>query len=224
MPVKNGFTEASIQNFLICFYEKKNHPLVVPNVSLFHGESDLVVADRRLITTEFEIKRSRADFARDREKTRHQLLAPPETLRADRWHVDTWDRKSPPPDDKLPYASFVYYVVPAGLISPEEVERQAPYAGLIHLEGLNALTPPVIARPAPRIHNHQLPEKQRQYLERGLVARYRELRLRHAGQTCDACGRTRRQSKSSLSCYDCLLGPAVAADAPGVHEPPPVRV
>lgn len=214
MRPRTGYSEVAIQNFLINFYEKKAFPLIVPNVSLFSGESDLVVADRKLLTSDFEIKISRADFTRDREKTRHQLLAPAETLRADRWTIDTWDRKSPPPDGELPYASRVWYVTPAGLITAEEVERQAPYAGLIHVEGLTFLTPPVVVRAAPRIHKHPLPEKQRQYLERGLVARYRELRLRHAGQTCDACGRTRAETRSSFACYECHEGPAV--------EDPPV--
>lgn len=209
MGTDSAYTEASIQNFLITLHEKKGCPLVVPNASLFFGESDLVAADRKLITSDYEIKIRRSDFARDREKIRHQLLAPPETLGDIRRPDDEWDRKSAPPDGKLPFANFVWYVTPAGLITAEEVERQAPYAGLIHLDGLTLLTPPVIVRAAPRLHNHPLPERQRQYLERGLLARYRELRLRHAGQTCDACGRTRKEARSSLACYGCHEGPAV---------------
>lgn len=120
--------------------------LVVPNIYLYHWESDLFgITPKTRYAVEVEIKTSRADYKKDFTKlTKHCLL---ENYRHG---YITWRRhgryryeRTPEGIRKYQYATSLrylgieqapnrfYYAVPEGLIVPEEVPH---YAGLIYVK------------------------------------------------------------------------------------------
>jgi hypothetical protein len=179
-------TEAEIQNLLYQHYEKKSFPLIVPNVNVFWGVSDLVAVSPSHIATEFEIKLTRPDFQRDKKKFRHQMLSPNPSGEAAIWHSKGWGLKDLAPGKKNKYPNHFYFVTPDELIGAGELPN---YAGLMYVRD-DAL---VTIKRAPKLHGFHLAEEQRQYLERGLVARYwknRIERLKSSGphRICKDCG------------------------------------
>lgn len=144
--------EALCQNEIYVHANRLDHRYIVPNVTLFGWESDMVSVTKANYIVEYEIKCSRADFQRDKKKYRHRHLS--------EGNEKSW-RKMP---------AYFYYVAPRGLLKLDDIPA---YAGLISLERFCMVE---IERKAPRLHMQVMTEQQRQWLERGLTVRYWNMR------------------------------------------------
>lgn len=148
-------TEALCQNALFFWCDRKRHRHIVPNVTLFGWESDLVSVTKAGLICEFEIKCSRADFRADAKKERHALF---------RGELPAWKEKGP---------SYFYYALRAEVNVAVEEEIPA-YAGMLLLHGKRLVT---VVKPAPRLHKIGMSDNQRQWLERSIIHRYWKHRL-----------------------------------------------
>lgn len=145
-------SESDIQDRLYIEFNRRRHTLIVPNVTMFGWESDLVSITAAGYLCEYEIKISRADFRADAKKDRHHLLT----------NFEISKRKRGP--------SFFYYVVPRDLIAAVDVPS---YAGLIYSHPLLQ-----IIKPAPRLHRDKATDYEQQWLFRSMTCRYWRYRLR----------------------------------------------
>lgn len=112
------------------------HKIVCPNVNLLlKGQQDMISVTGRGVLIEYEVKISRSDFKRDAKKLKSTTMANPEY----------WP-------DQVP--NQFYYVVPAGLITREEIPA---WAGLIWID--NSLDPSakvvILKKTAPVIHKYK---------------------------------------------------------------------
>lgn len=169
-PAKNLhhslLTERDIQNVLWSHYEKRGLPLVVPNVSVFHGVSDLITVSKRMVTTEHEIKITRADFRRDMTTKHLHLTLQPPPGEAQIWKpLKQTTQEDIDNGGTLPLPNYFYFVVPYELV---EVEDVPVYAGLMYVYGGQV----AVMKEAPRLHGLKISEEQRQYMERGMTIRY----------------------------------------------------
>lgn len=98
-------TEADIIRILTMTLDTKRFPFQMPNAFIYGHECDYWAMDEAGITREYEVKISRADYFKDAEKHKHITL-------------DS--------------ANYFYYVVPQGLIKPDEVDKKY---GLIEVVG-----------------------------------------------------------------------------------------
>ncbi len=91
-------TELDIIKFLSRKLDDKKYIFQVPNAFIYPGwECDYWVCDKDGQTKEFEVKISRGDYFKDLQKDKHKAQSG---------------------------ANFFYYVVPAGMIKPEEVDKK----------------------------------------------------------------------------------------------------
>jgi hypothetical protein len=160
-------SERSIQEALYFYCNRKHHRLIVPNVQLLGWESDFVSVTANDYLCEYEIKISRSDFRKDLLKTRHHRLI--NTLR-----IKTAPQLGWIPDKQRLGAVYLYYVTPADLVKVEEVPE---HAGLLTV---SRGPYPIVVKPAPRLHNNKLTDRQRCWLERSLTARYWNNRIGRA--------------------------------------------
>lgn len=135
-----------------------DHRYIVPNVTLFGWESDMVSVTKAGYIVEYEIKCSRADFGRDKRKYRHRHLTEATTSKS-------W-RKMP---------AYFYYVAPKGVLQVSDVPA---YAGLMLLEKYCMVD---VVKKAPRLHYEPMTEHQRQWFERALTVRYWSMRRKLEG-------------------------------------------
>lgn len=149
-------TEAEIQNALWRECGSKRHRLIVPNVTLFGWESDLVSVTVKDMLCEYEIKCSRADFRKDLKKIRHRILE--ERL------VNECERGP----------AYLFYVMPRDLVSVSEIPK---YAGLIYSHPVFQ-----VMRNAPRLHGNKITDHYRRWLERSITLRYWKRRLKSVDQ------------------------------------------
>lgn len=143
-------TEALCQNALFRWCDRKRHRHIVPNVTIFGWESDLVSVTKAGLICEFEIKCSRADFMQDRKKVRHQYLS-------------TLD----PKNMETTFPSYFYYALRQEVsFSDEEIPE---HAGMLLIHGKRLVT---VIKPT-------LTDNQRQWLERSIIHRYWKHRLQN---------------------------------------------
>ncbi len=142
-----GHTELSMQRRLAHDLMARGHQAVVPNVQLASWEADLVSVTQAGYLHEWEIKVTRSDYLDDfrRKKRKHRVLSSPGHLRS------------------AYYPSRLWYVVPVGLIGPEEVPE---YAGLVCINGGAYVRCAEVLREAPQLHNHPITERQWRWLTR----------------------------------------------------------
>lgn len=161
-----SWNERSVQDAVYVHCAVKNHEVIVPNSCVFNWESDVISVTRSGFIHEFEIKVTRADFKQDGKKDRARLLCDPVVTGF--WGSHTCSRPN-----------YFYYVVPQGLIQPEEVPE---YAGLIYA------VEPVVGhhlyfgttkeiKAARRIHNEKITDGQRRQLGRSMTIRFWKQRL-----------------------------------------------
>lgn len=152
-------TERAIQNALFERLSLRGYSLACPNYTpAGWWECDLFGVTKAGLAVEYEIKLTRADFKADAGKAREATRAYPrgggfETIPAAKKH------------DRLALAdphgpSRFYYVVPAGMVGPDEVPE---WAGLIYVGEYKRFST-VAARltfhdekPAPRLHREKVP-------------------------------------------------------------------
>lgn len=134
------YKEPTIQYRLAMELLRRGHTPVVPNVQLDWGECDLVSLTAAGYVNDWEIKCSRADFKADFKKSKHRtikyLLEARDSGKLDRY-----------PPQRTP--NYLWYAVPVGLISPDEVPE---YAGVIQVAVNNGFAS-VKLRQAPLLHN-----------------------------------------------------------------------
>lgn len=146
-PSTEVVDEGSIQKHLFHWLRQKGHEYICPNSGVFGWEADLVSVTGAGFAHEYEVKISRSDFRTDAKKLKHQRL-----LKADRYKKD-------------PTSVQFWYVVPAGLVSVDEVPQ---HAGLLEIRrGYIKLI-----KNAPRLHSYKATEIQLRYLARGLMCRF----------------------------------------------------
>lgn len=150
-------TEALCQNALYGWCDHKRHRHIVPNVTLFGWESDLVSVTKAGLICEYEIKCSRADFMQDRKKYRHRHFT-------EGFHNQY-------PGHNVP--AYFYYALRAEInFSADEIPE---YAGMLLIHGTRLIT---TVKPAPRLHKRLMTDAERQWLERSIIHRYWKHRLK----------------------------------------------
>jgi hypothetical protein len=169
-------TVSQMQLALWRYYEKRGHIAWALNTQALGHEADFVTVSRAHRATEIEIKRSRADFRADFEKTdkHEQLLCAHQNRPVPPKIYGTGRSKVVIPRAYLPQAHF-YYACPAGLLTPADLP---PYAGLLHIAAYpNAAIPGqvTLVRPAPRLHDVALADDTYHRLLQSMM--YRALRL-----------------------------------------------
>ena len=145
--------EWKIQNVLWQYASNKGHWGIVPNLSWFYGQADLISVTKARFSHEYEIKCSKADFKRDfKDKVRkHKALA---------------SGKGRIPN----YFWFVtHFEKDNNIVIPK-------YAGHIRLTGNERGV--ILLKPAPRLHPKKLNKRYDEYVARGLMIRYWTQRLR----------------------------------------------
>lgn len=130
MAVKEKHTEESITTILRSHYNQ-GYTYRLNNIFIYGNdwESDFFCVDDEGYASEFEIKISRADFKGDFKKYKHLLF-----------------RKMNKRGLLMP--NKFYYVVPDGMVSPDDIPR---YAGLIYVVGSHLK----VVRRAPYLHKEK---------------------------------------------------------------------
>jgi hypothetical protein len=147
--------EKVIQDALHLDCSLKNHQIIVPNVNMRWGESDLLSVTRAGLIFDHEIKLSRSDYLADfRNKTyKHGIIF------------------QKPKDFCIKCPNYFIYVCPTNLIKLAEIPV---YAGLYYVK--NGLIE-VIKKP-PRLHSEKIKPAALKKLARSLMFRYWNLRTR----------------------------------------------
>lgn len=127
-------------------------------------EADLVSVTASGYAIEYEIKTSAQDFRRDREKGRHEILLRTHRSSHMQGIRDTWRGNGP--------SRFFYIFAPD---VPTEDLSVPPYAGAATTARNENWMPPLSE--APRLHTQAVADDVREYLSRGLMHRYWDLRL-----------------------------------------------
>jgi len=142
-------TEGKVQRAMFKPLADRGYSHITPNVHLFGWESDIIALTGAGYVVEYEIKISRGDYRRDREKKRHRILLS---------HVKTADGGMR--SAKFPCRFF--YACPPGLISEDSLP---PYAGLVYV------TPSGIKRQsdAPRLNKSKARKSHRTTLSKSLM-------------------------------------------------------
>lgn len=148
--------------------------LGIGNLYLFGwNESDYLTLTKAGYTDEYEIKISRSDFHADKRKDRHDRY---QCVTAWRW-ITHPERKHRPAFTQVThigiakqYPNRFWYVVPEGLVQPDEVPS---YAGLIYAvdRGFGHVTLKIVKR-GPKLHGHKLPESKVQKILRSGYHRF----------------------------------------------------
>jgi len=154
---KKVYTEAMICDCLNSKYNG-NSRYKLANAYIFKEdwESDFFVQKENGYCYEFEVKISRSDFFSDKKKvSKHLILATGKyqhanitinkncTSREDRWLTEYIEKEHATRPNKF------YYVVPEGMIKPDEVPV---YAGLMYFTGFDIVT----VKEAPFIHKNKI--------------------------------------------------------------------
>lgn len=159
-------TETSAQFALYNRALRLKHYPVVPNVYLFHEESDLISVTPAGYIHEYEIKLSRPDFTADfRTKRRHEFYADLEKLRQ-LWAggpIKSWKRPS-----------YFWFVVPKGLIEESDIPA---YAGLIYI-GDSGWSGADVIKPSPKLGKEKISGVQMETLTRSMTYRYWSMKER----------------------------------------------
>lgn len=137
-------TELSMQRRLAHDLLARGHQAVVPNVQVANWEADLVSVTVAGYLHEWEIKVSYSDFLADAKKRKHHWL-------------------SRPPLRSSYYPSRLWYVVPPGMVQPEEVPG---HAGLVCINGGRYVRCAEVIKEAPQLHTYPLTDKQWRWLVR----------------------------------------------------------
>jgi len=165
---KIQLTEAAIQDLLYFHCVSKGHILVNPNSCVFGWESDFVSVTKNLMVHEFEIKISKSDFKADAKKEKSALMIDPVKIYypdLPRHRIEVTVRRP----------NYFYYVVPQGMITPEEVPD---YAGLIYACPWYDKGRLRIAKKVRRIHDQPIDQHQVLQLTRSVMYRYWRQRLK----------------------------------------------
>ena len=136
-------TERQMQVWLHRYMERKNRHSILPNVSMYGWEADLVCMTKAGYLHEIEIKVSRSDFKADFKKRKHLYLSKQLNITTDR----------------IP--NYFWYACPWGLIMPEEVPA---YAGLIWINPRSYVHGNEEVWKAPRIHKSKVSDKRKEEL------------------------------------------------------------
>lgn len=157
--------ERMIQNALQRF--RHQHSVIVPNINMAWGESDLLSVSRAGLIYDHEIKVSKQDFKADFDMRRATKWSKHRAL-----GLGLTARQSLP--------NYFIYVAPNGLLTVHDVPM---YAGLLHW---HATTDPYhpfgrieLVKVAPLLHKTKITEKTMQQLARALMFRYWNLRQEH---------------------------------------------
>lgn len=175
MKSEQAWNERALQDAVYIHCAIKRHEIIVPNSCLFDWESDLVSVTRADYIHEYEIKVTRADFKADAKKKRARILVDA-VERIPLWGGVERERVHRRPN-------YFWYVVPAGLITVEEVPE---YAGLMYVS--RRVDSPLLYRdisrdvkPAKQLHKDKINGWQRAQLTRALNTRYWHQRLSKLG-------------------------------------------
>lgn len=132
-----------IQDVLLQTYSK-SRPLAITNYTFTTGyEADVVMVTPAGTVYEYEVKTSRSDFKKDFTKKGKHISLGKKTHEISPRMVGHTYPKAP---------TFFYYACVPGLIKKTEIP---PYAGLVYVEKDSVK----VIKPAPKLHNHKLPEK-----------------------------------------------------------------
>ena len=120
--------EKTIIKALFNYCNDKHHKYMSSNTMCIPsvGEADFLSVNGSRFITEYEIKTSRSDFKADFKKEFKHKMMKGEGER--KWYdskLKKWLKST------KPFVNYFYYVVPEGLIKPEEVPA---YAGLIYVK------------------------------------------------------------------------------------------
>jgi len=151
-------TETEIQNALATRMRGRGHEYIVPNVSPWGRiwEADVVSITKSGYAVEYEIKCSDTDFRKDKEKRRHQ------ELQKDSPYI--WRGHGP--------CRFLYVFSPDVDTGSLDIPD---YAGVVEPTDTGCYSPNL--REAPRLHDKKVHNDGIEYLARGLMHRYWDLRL-----------------------------------------------
>lgn len=114
-------TEQDLIKYLAQWIDRNKYPFEMPNCFIYAWECDYWCMTKNGETREFEVKCSRGDFFQDAKKAKHSL--------------DTG-------------ANYFYYVVPAGLVSKNEVPEKY---GLIAVHSTGFVE---VAKKPKRLHSN----------------------------------------------------------------------
>lgn len=148
-------TEADLQNLVVAHARVPTDLAIVPNVTCYGHESDILRLTKTRRVYEYEIKRTRADFRRDRKKWSKGLLL--EDIRDG--GVPDWRRHRTP--------NQFWYAVLDGVATVEDLP---PRVGLLVIDPVAATV--TVARQATSLHNEPAPDRIVAYLSRGMTLRY----------------------------------------------------
>jgi len=137
-------TERQMQVWLHQLMLKKSRHSILPNVSMYGWEADLVCMTKADYMHELEIKISRSDFKADFKKRKHMFLSGKIPLRGSMF-------------ERIP--NYFWYVCPWGLIQPEEVPE---YAGLIWVNTRSYITGTEEVWKAPKIHTNKVSDERKE--------------------------------------------------------------
>ncbi|ATI17470.1 hypothetical protein AP1_0043 [Aeromonas phage AP1] len=131
--VKEKLTESDIQGYFGTYFPmQKKYDLIVPNCFYTHDlEADLLAFRKSGFRDEFEIKISRADFKNDVKK---MVKIWPERDNGRRYKADLEEMTKYEALEKGRLLNYFWYIVPHGLITPEEIPT---FAGLMYIETVN---------------------------------------------------------------------------------------
>ena len=137
------YTEKSIQKILRAHFMSPNSMRYrMENLTVYSWESDSLSVTKAGYVYECEIKISRSDFFNDKKKERkHQILEGTYALNK---YEKTYPLRP----------NYFYYVVPEGLVKPEEVPT---FAGLIFITDIYPYVK--IEKPAPKICDEKIDEE-----------------------------------------------------------------
>lgn len=154
--------QISLYYFLRLDDRARGYELIVPNLYLYHWESDMIAILRSGFVCEFEVKASVPDFRADFKKEKHRVLRGGAVQRdlSGSFTVGQVLR------DSLVIPGYFYYVAPAGLIDPGDLPR---YAGLITVDGSGDCG--YVVR-GPKLTRRKVTDDQYRRIARSLAYRY----------------------------------------------------
>ena len=132
--MNDKLTEGQIQKLLTSKYAG-NAKYKIPNIFAFDWESDYFIQKENDYCYEFEVKISRSDFFADRKKT--------EKIKILSTGLNSFNNKCNRPNK-------FFYILPEGLIKPEEIPS---YAGYMSISNGGTIT---TIKEAPFLHKEKL--------------------------------------------------------------------
>lgn len=155
--------ERMIQNALFQF--RVDHAVVVPNVQMSWGESDLLSITRSGFICDHEIKISRSDFKADFGVSKARLHSITKALKHDALSMAASSRKAIP--------NYFIYVAPFEILTVHDIP---PYAGLLVWHPSTWRTVPFgrieLVKKPPRLHDGKIEQSLMLKLARSLMHKY----------------------------------------------------